>query len=133
MSTRVEKAINFKKLSKASGLPKSILKVFVKQLVKQNAAKPEIVNFYIDFLIFLHEENLYDPNTVVVSFYKEKKFIEFKPLIENTDLMDKFRERNELKMKKLEKAGLIKINPEDAPEDIIIDSTANSPKKIDIA
>lgn len=130
MSLDIEKAINFRSLSKATALPQTILKVFIKQLVKQNKNKPEIINFYIDFLIFLHEEELYVPNDVVTSYYKEKKFIDFSVLIEDTELMDKFRERNELKMKELKKAGLIKTNPEDGPDEVepVGVSPADSPK-----
>jgi len=86
------KQINYRTLSKLTGLPRAILKSFTKELVKQNG-NDEIINFYIDFLIFLHEENLYTPIDVVTSYYKEKKFIDFKPLIENNELMAKFRER----------------------------------------
>lgn len=88
------KRVNYRVLSKSTGLPRAILQSFVKELVKQNP-KDEMVNFYIDFLIFLYEENMYIPIDVVASYYKEKKFIDFQPLIEDTELMTKFRKRNE--------------------------------------
>jgi len=94
------KAINYRSLSKAVGLPRGIVKAFVKELVKQNG-KEDMVRFYIDFLIFLHEEDMYVPINVVTSFYKENRFIDFKPLIEDKKLMKKFKERNERIAKEL--------------------------------
>lgn len=96
----IAKAINYRSLSKLTGLPRAILQSFVKELVKQNG-KDEMIRFYIDFLIFLHEENLYVPINVVTSYYKEKKFIDFQPLIEDKDLMKKFKKRNAEKLKEL--------------------------------
>lgn len=95
------KALNYRALSKATGLPREILKTFVKELVKQNS-KEDMVRFYIDFLIFLHEEDMYVPIDVVTSFYKKKKFIDFKPLIEDKKLMKKFKVRNEKIKKELD-------------------------------
>lgn len=107
------KSVNYRALSKLTGLPREILKTFVKELVKQNG-KDEMINFYIDFLIFLHEENLYVPIDVVTSYYKEKRFIDFKPLIEDDKLMKKFRKRNEEKLKEL---GLFKEKVEEVDKE----------------
>jgi len=105
------KSVNYRALSKLTGLPRAILQNFVKELVKQNS-KPEMVNFYIDFLIYLHEEELYVPIDVVTSYYKEKKFIDFQVLIEDKKLMKKFRIRNEAKMKEMKAEGKLKDTEE---------------------
>ena len=115
----IEKSVNYRELSKLTGLPRVILQVFVKELVKQNSKKPEIINFYIDFLIFLHEKNMYVPIDVVTTYYKEKRFIDFSKLIEDTELMDVFRKRNEDKMREMKEAGILTDEISEEKVDIV--------------
>lgn len=67
---KVQKSVNYKKLTKLTGIPKHILQEFIKGYLRYNKELP--INF-MSYLNIRYKTNSLDTNKIIKEFYNGKK------------------------------------------------------------
>lgn len=90
----VKRSISFNKLVKATHLPKTIIKEYIRFWIA-HAENRKISQQYLDsilsFLMFLYDDKIVDPNEIIRYYYKNKDFGIILKIQENKGVISKYK------------------------------------------